>query len=109
VDGLPLVFSGRGVNVLLAQKADVVGAFDQGVNGRRIVAEFLVVKLEGADILLAAVHCFDFAVALDLLNDIGHGNAHGYDEQSQQENDRDQNVSLFRGAGAVADWARLHF
>ena len=69
---LPIVFAGDRVDVFLAQEADFVG-FDQRVGVGRIGVELPVVELDGADVLLAAVHGFELAVALDLLGDLGRG------------------------------------
>ena len=67
--------------------------------------EFPVVELDGALVLLAAVHGLPLAVALDLLGDLGHGDRQRERKERKQKDDPEQNVALFRGACAGGlDW-----
>ena len=76
MDGLPVVLAGDGVDVFLAQEADFVG-LHEGVEAGRVGVEFPVVELDGAGVLLAALHGFVLAVELDFLGYSGHGNGQG--------------------------------
>ena len=57
----------------------------QGVRIGRIGVEFSVVELDGADVLLAALHGLPLAVALDLLGDPGRGDGDGDGERWRAE------------------------
>ena len=65
----------------------------------RVGVEFAVVELDGAGVLLAALHGFTLAVELDFLGDSGDGDGQGDGEDGQQEDDPDEDVALFRGRG----------
>ena len=104
---LPILFAGRRVRILLAQEANVVGALEQRIDVGRIGPEFLVVHPDPADVLLAAMHRLDFAVALNLFGNPGQGDGQRDRQQSHQEDDRNQHIALLGGLG-TADWGGFH-
>ena len=70
----------------MAEEADVVGIFELVERGG-VVAELAVEELDGADVLLAAVDGFEFAVAAEGLGDAGGGD--GEDEKDEEDGDDD--------------------
>ena len=101
-DGLPIILAGHWVNVFLPQEADLAG-LHQRVHVGRISVELSVVELDGASVLLTALHGFALAVELDFLGDSGHGDRQRDGENHQQKNDPDEDVALFRGVW-LAGW-----
>lgn len=65
--------------------------------------ELAVVKLDCANVLLAALHGFNFTVALNLFCGAGYGYRQPEGEYDQQEHDPDEEVALF-GAVYAAVW-----
>lgn len=61
---LPVVLTGEGIGVALAQESNLVG-LDKLIDGCGIGAEFLVIELNGTSVLFAAMDGLDFLVALN--------------------------------------------
>ena len=95
-DRLPVVLAGHGIDVFLAQEANVVGV-DEGVDVGRIGVEFAVVELNGAAVLHAAMKGFEVAVALDGAGDVGRGDGQRDDEERHEEDGDEQDVALLGG------------
>ena len=68
----PFVLAGHGIFVALPQEALAVGVF-QIVDLRGVFAELTVVKLNGALVLLAAIHQKLFLIALGFKNHARQG------------------------------------
>lgn len=109
--GLPIGLAGGGIDVLLAQKADVV-ALHQRIHGGRVGMELAVIKLDRAAVLHAAMEGFKVALALDGLGNLWRGRGERKHEQRKEEHGHKQHVSLFRGgnssAFAFAGWGTLN-
>ena len=104
----PLIFARHGVFVLLAQEADLVG-LDQGVDVGREGVELLVIELDGAGVLLAALHGLELAVALKLLDDPGHGDGEREGDEEDQEDAPDEAKALLGlGYGAAVGGGAGH-
>ena len=95
-DGLPVFFAGGGVDVFFAEEAHFVGV-DEGIDVGRVAAEAAVVEPDRAGVLLAAVHSFDFALALDGFGNAGGGDGEGDDEEGKHEDNGDEDVAVFGG------------
>lgn len=95
VNDLPVVLAGHGVDVALAQEAHVVGVFQLG-DGAWVAAEFLVIELDGALVLLSAMEQLIFLVALNGSGDTRHG--HGERDQNQRHHEQNgqHDIARFR-------------
>jgi hypothetical protein len=85
VNDAPVVFSGHGVKIALAQEALVV-ALDQLVDGVGVAAVFGVVDLDGADVLLSPVDGFDFLIAAQVFRHFRRRD--GQREKNQQDHEK---------------------
>jgi len=85
----------------------VVG-IDQRVGIWRIAVELAVIKLDRADVLLAAIHGLKFAVALNLFGSTRHGYRKPQREYSQHKHHPDEKVSFFRAVGSAGWNIGLH-
>src|SRR5882724_3561958 len=91
-DELPFVGAGDRILVALAQETQVVGVL-QLVDRAGIASELTKVKLQGADILIAAMLKLDLALALDGGDHRGSRDGQRDDGKSQHEQNRQQNVA----------------
>ncbi len=84
----PIVFAGKGVDIMLAQEAEVLGVVER-LEVRRIALEFAYVEGDRAGVLLAAVDQELFAIALGFEGGAGQfhverdsdGGGHRVDEE----------------------------
>lgn len=68
--------------------------------------ELAVIELYGANVLLAAMHGFEFAVALNFLGCPGCRQREPEGKHEKQEHNPDEEIALFGGVLA-ADWSRV--
>ena len=108
IDDLPVILTGHGIGVALAQKANLIGV-DQLVDRRGIGPEFLVVELDGPFVLLAAMNQLQFLVTLDRLRNLRCGDGEGNQDERHQEEHRNEHESRFGIGAAVSLWRKLHF
>jgi hypothetical protein len=86
---LPISLARNGIDVLLAQKADVIRIL-QLINGGGILPHFAVVELNGALVLIAAMNGLHFFLALDFLADLRRGDGQRYQDESRDEQQTNQ-------------------
>ena len=85
VNDSPVILAGHGVNIALAQEANVVAVLKLA-DGRRVAAKLFVVELERANVLLSAMYQFVFAVTLNVRCDARDG----YGQPDQDEHDHEE-------------------
>ena len=86
----------QGIGIALAQEADVVGVL-QIFDASGIAAQLPVVMLNGAHVGGAAMHHFFFAVAANLLGNIGEHDGQGEGDHRQGQHERDHHVTALGG------------
>lgn len=92
MDDLPVVLTCHWVDIALAQEADIVGLLKL-VNRRWISPEFLVIQLDGASVLFAAMNQFVFAVALNAGSDARRSHGQRDEQQHHHEKHSQQDVA----------------
>ena len=106
---LPVFFAGHGIDVDLAQEADLVSFFELADRGG-IGAKLAIVELDSAFILLAAMYGFDFFFALDFFGHLGRRERQSDQDDDKQEKKSEQQISLLRrvgGSGSNAVFLRI--
>src|SRR5437868_3024491 len=93
-DELPFVGAGDRVLIALAQEAKIVGVL-QLVDGAGIASELAKIKLQSADILIAAMLKLDLALALDGGDHRRSRGGQRDDGERQHKQHRQQNITAF--------------
>src|SRR5665213_3587512 len=93
MEQLPILLPGHWIDILLPQKTDLI-CFFQLVDGNGIGAEFSVIELDGALVLLSAMDGFGFFISLNLLADSGGGNRQPNQDHCGKKKKAEQQVAL---------------
>jgi hypothetical protein len=91
---LPVILAGQRIFVLLAQKTHLV-RLDELVDGGGVRTKLLIVQLDGALILLAAMDGLQLLVALDRTRDLWRGDGQADDQDHGEKNHRQQDEARF--------------
>ena len=93
MDQVPLILAGNGIFVTFAQEANFVGLL-QRVQIRWIRAKFLVIQLDRAHILLAAMNQLHLPVPLNIRSHLRRGNRQHNQHHHHQKQDRQQDIAF---------------
>lgn len=100
MDDLPVVLAGHRIDIAFAKEADVVCVLKL-VDGGWVAAEFLVIELDGARVLLSAMDQLLFAIALNACSDARSSHSEGDQDQHDHEKHGEQDVARFGFGGAA--------
>ena len=93
MEQFPIFLAGHRIDIILPQEADLIALF-QLVHRGGIGAEFAVIQLNGAFVLLPAVYGFHFFFPLNFFTNLGRGQGHGNENHYKQKKKSQQQVSL---------------
>jgi hypothetical protein len=92
VNDLPIILARHGVDVTLAQEANIVRVLELA-DGRRVASELFVIELDRPLVLQAAMDELILLVALNIRGDARGSDGQRDQNQHRHEDDREQDVT----------------